>query len=342
MPQSLPPYSPRWLSRSFELLNSLPIPFWVLALAYVVVLAIVRHWIAWERGLLAQGQVNSFLIINPVFSLAVIVAWQYTDRRAERALRQFFDGRPNAHRLTLQTTKDFLSLAPVPAFLLFFLGGAFGYFGFLDGPAKLDPQAAQVWPAISILGYGLTVGLSLLLVYRLLHQIKMMRRLLSTVDADIFNPQPVYALSNYGAAFAIAFVIAYTVPSLPLWQFVTTFSGLFFGALTSISLLIIFFVPLAEINSRMRSNKEQLLAEIGNDLRDVQGRIHTAVTKRQFSEVDKMRGTLTALRETRDLIQKTPTWPWRPETLRNLLTPFIIPVIVFLITRLLGGVLGLQ
>lgn len=341
MSEKIPAYSPRWLSRFFELLNSLPIPFWVLALGYVIILAIIRHWIAWEQGLVAQGQINPFLVVNPMFSLGLIIAWQYMDQRAELALNKFFIGSPKKVKEIDRITSEFLSLSAFPATVLFILGMVTGYGAFLDA-VTVDPQATQVWPAISILGYGLFLAFSGLLIYRVFRQIKMMRRLLANIDADIFNPQPVYALSSYGAAVAIAVFLAQTVPSLPLSNFFVTPGAIINVYVIAVLVLVVFFIPLNQINKRMRSNKEYLLAELGNDLKQVQVGIHKAVSKKQFSEVDKMRGTLSALREERELIQKLPTWPWQPETLRNLLTPFLIPVAVFLVTRYLGAFLGLQ
>jgi len=43
-----------------------------------------------------------------------------------------------------------------------------------------------------------------------------------------------------------------------------------------------------------------------------------------------------------EIVQKIRTWPWQTETLRNLLTPLLIPIFVYLVQRVLGGVLGLQ
>jgi hypothetical protein len=40
-------------------------------------------------------------------------------------------------------------------------------------------------------------------------------------------------------------------------------------------------------------------------------------------------------------VQKTSTWPWQPETIRNLLTPLLIPLVVFLMQRFLSSWFGL-
>jgi len=338
---TIPSYSPRWLSGIFRFLDALPVPFWLLALIYLIAMAALRHWIAWERGLVPQGQVNAWLAINPLFSLSLIIAWLYLDRRAVQALQRFFADTGKKKSEIDQAVREFLSLSPGLASLLFIIGGIVGYFGFLTD-AKVEPQAAQVLPAVFIFGYSLALGFIALLVYRLLRQIKLMRQLLANVDADIFTPQRVYALSSYGAAFALTVFIAEAIPGLPVSNFFVapeTIIGLF---ALGILLLIIFFVPLVDINKRMRSHKDHLLAEIGSDLSEIQQRTHLALQKKKYADVDKMRGSLSTLREQRELVQKTSTWPWQPDTLRNLLTPLLIPIIVFLVQRYLGSFLGLQ
>lgn len=225
--------------------------------------------------------------------------------------------------------------------MVFIIGGFIGYGAFLEG-AQVDAQATQVLPAITIFGYALSLGFSALFIYRLFHQIKMMRQILQGVEANVFNPRKVYALSSYGAAFAAALFIAQVFPSLPLTNFLASPGALISLYGTGVMLLIAFFVPLAEINKRLRANKDRLLAEIGTDLSEIQERTHLALKKGKFAEVDKMRGSLSTLREQRELVQKISTWPWQPDTLRNLLTPLLIPLVVFIMQRLLTNWFGLQ
>jgi hypothetical protein len=341
MREPMPAYSPRWLSWFFQRLNALPVPFWVISIVIILGLAAARHWVAWESGLLPQGSISAFLVLNPVYSVSFILVWQYLDRRGEQAILAFYSKKGGNKAAKKHAVREFLSLAPLPALLVFAFGVIFGYGGFVEA-TLVDPQAAQVWPAVSILGYCLSTGFLVLLIYRLLNQIRMMRRLLAGTEADIFNPQRVYALSSYGSTFAVVFFLAYTFPTLLLSNLLVSPGALVSLYAVGVSLIVAFFVPLTAINKRMRENKDQLLNEIGNDLKGVQAKVHKAVAAGKFGEVDKMRGTLSALREEREMIQKIPTWPWQPETLRNLLTPFLIPVIVFLVTRYLGTILGLQ
>jgi len=57
--------------------------------------------------------------------------------------------------------------------------------------------------------------------------------------------------------------------------------------------------------------------------------------------VGEMRNSIGALKDELEIIQRRPTWPWQPDTLRNLLTPLLIPVVVYLIQRFFGAMFGL-
>ena len=40
------------------------------------------------------------------------------------------------------------------------------------------------------------------------------------------------------------------------------------------------------------------------------------------------------------LLERIPTWPWKPDTLRLLTTAIVLPIVLWLATRLLERLLG--
>lgn len=170
----------------------------------------------------------------------------------------------------------------------------------------------------------------------------LIRRYLSRTDADIFNPGAVYAFSRYGAsAGGIIFVLNYGLILL-------TFPEFFFSSAAGYALqfsyvllmLLVFFAPLAQINGRMRRKKEELLNRIGEDQRTMNDKLHASVNSKNFAGLNDLRNAVAALKDQREVVQKLPTWPWQPDTLRNLLTPLLIPVFVYLVQRFLGAFFG--
>jgi hypothetical protein len=90
----------------------------------------------------------------------------------------------------------------------------------------------------------------------------------------------------------------------------------------------------------MREEKDRLLAELGKDLDEVYAAAHQAARRKDYARLDKMRNAASILKDGWEIVRKISTWPWEPETMRNLLVPFLIPVIAFLVQRYLGSLLG--
>ncbi len=104
----------------------------------------------------------------------------------------------------------------------------------------------------------------------------------------------------------------------------------------------LFFIPLVGINTTMRRAKESLLSELGKDLKEVQQRVHRSVARKRLANSSDFRNMVSTLKDEMEIVQRIRTWPWQTKTLRNLLTPLLIPVFVYLVQRFLGGALGLQ
>lgn len=49
---------------------------------------------------------------------------------------------------------------------------------------------------------------------------------------------------------------------------------------------------------------------------------------------------LAGLEVVRGTIERLPTWPWPPALLRGFLSAIILPVVVYLLTRVAAGVVG--
>lgn len=330
--------TPRWLYSVLDYLDGLSIPFWIISLGLVALISVVRHVIAWQSGQLPNGQFNFFLAFNAAFIFAGIVSWLLLDRQARQAFSDF----RSSSKLTKAEEKDFISF-PEPYATLVFLGGlVIGFFIYRDYALPLQPLGGTVVPLVTILAFMLGNAFPTLFTIRVTRQIVLIRRYLSRTDADIFNPGAVYAFSRYGASAAgIIFVLNYGLILLTLPEFF--FSGVAGYALQFsyvLLMLLVFFVPLAQINGRMRRKKEELLNKIGEDQRTMNDKLHASVNSKNFAGLNDLRNAIAALKDQRDVVQKLPTWPWQPDTLRNLVTPLLIPVFVYLVQRFLGEFFG--
>jgi hypothetical protein len=187
----------------------------------------------------------------------------------------------------------------------------------------------------------LVSGFAGMTVFRAVRQAVILRRFLGQVEVNIFNPAPLYALSRYASQSSLALLLLnYTLILLSLPAFLFTTDGYIESAVFIISALTLFFAPFGSIYRRMREEKDRLLSELGENLNVGVGRVLRDVRRENYSDLNKKRNSISTLKDSWEIVRKISTWPWEPESVRNLLLPLLIPVIAFLVQRYLGSLLG--
>lgn len=338
-----PSYHPIWVYRFFAFIDRLPIPGWLLCLLIVVLVGVANQFVAWQQGDLPFGQVNPYLASVGLYLVLMPFLWSYLTGRSQRALLDFFQGSGKSHAHVQTVISDFNSLPGWELIILLLIGLILGLFAYYKAAVPLVPVSAQVFPFISLLSFTSTSGVGIPLIIRQARQIALIKRLYEELEVDIFNLRPVYVLSRYASLVSIIMLIMmYGLQSIVFPSFLFTPIGIFFQFLIVTSALCLFFFPLADVNRVMRRAKERMLSELNDDLKHVQQRVHRSVASKGLAKISDLRTAVSALKEEIEIVQKIRTWPWQTETLRNLLTPLLIPIFVYLVQRVLGGVLGLQ
>ena len=338
MPRQTPAYTPRWLYRMFALIRRLPIRGWALAVLVALLGGLAMHLDAWRQGLLPWGQLDSYLASTSLYIVVYPGIWMVLDQRARVALMDFFAATHKSRARFEAVYADFVSLPTFWASLVFVLGMLLGFL-FYEGVES--PFVGRVLPLWDLISWVPITGIMLMLFYRTLRQAVLMPRLFTEIEVNLFDPSPVYALSRYASQASVAIlVINYVLLFASLPELLSEPIAIIFQIVIISVSLAYFFLPLASINQRMRRAKERLLAEIGRDLEEVYTRVHGAVRSKKFARVGEMRNSIAALKDELEIIQRRPTWPWQPDTLRNLLAPLLVPVIVYLMQRFAGGLLG--
>lgn len=339
----VPPYHPLWVYRFFAFIDRLPVPGWLLCLLIIVIVAVLNHLVAWQQGTLPFGQLNVFLSSIGLYIVLGPFLWTLLTQRAYRALQGFLQGSGKSQAQVAVISSDFNSLPDWEMILLLTLGLLFGYFVYYNVSVPMEPLSAQVLPPFNLLGWLISMAFVYPILARAVRQISFMKNLLKNMKINIFNPQPIYALSRYASLIGIILLIAlYGLQLIVFPSLLFTPSGVFLQIVAVAVALSLFFVPLADVNRGMHRAKEGLLSELGEDLTKVQQRAHNSIARKTYTNISDMRNAVSMLKEEMEIVQKVRTSPWQTETLRNLFTPLLIPILVYLLQRVLGGVLGLQ
>jgi len=120
------------------------------------------------------------------------------------------------------------------------------------------------------------------------------------------------------------------------------------GNVASLALLALVFVfgvacfvlPLLGIHDRLVLEKELMLRGVEARLRRLGDEMYRRVDEGQFDGTKTISDSIAGVATLRDRIARLPTWPWPPNVLRGFLSALLIPVIVYIASRLVGGQVG--
>jgi hypothetical protein len=179
------------------------------------------------------------------------------------------------------------------------------------------------------------------LIYHTIHQLRVVNRIYTThAKIDLFNLAPLYSFSRLAAHTAVSMIfIAY------LW--LATYPWLSNDVLVSGSWLIGilaatagFFLPLLGIHRRLVEEKQRWKAEAGQWLKTSITRFHQATAEHKLEEVDLLLRVIEGINREQAILERIPTWPWQPGTVRTLTTTILVPVFLWFIVQVLERVVS--
>jgi hypothetical protein len=160
-------------------------------------------------------------------------------------------------------------------------------------------------------------------------------------------------MSRLTARSAMAIVLLAVITGLPL-PGVSEQSWLFTIFIFALPMLVLafsaFFYPLRGLHDRLVEEKGLLQAATGTRLRATMEALHALVdgeaaehgdperSRQAQTRIDALSKAQAALVQERELIARLSTWPWDPTTLRAVVSAVALPIVLFLVTRVLERV----
>jgi hypothetical protein len=99
---------------------------------------------------------------------------------------------------------------------------------------------------------------------------------------------------------------------------------------------VTFIVPLWGIHQRIQRTKEVEIEKNGMQIEKVHGILYKHLNKGDYKKGNDLEKSLTGLYKMREQIEKVPTWPWNPGTLRSFLSAVFLPLGIWLLQQLLS------
>ncbi|MCC7352471.1 MAG: hypothetical protein IT330_01845 [Anaerolineae bacterium] len=343
---SATPYPPSWLDRLMNWVDRLPIPAWAFYLSLTVVSILLVNTMRWLETARAVGTldlVRSFGVTVGFYCLALM---HYLDRtagialdafRSELALNEVEYSRLR-HEFTIMPAHRTLWLGVVA------IGLGLGLMGFF----LLTESATRAGLRFSLRSDFLVLGMSLgqnifvvTFLYHTVRQLVMVHRIYAAVaHINLYQLEPVYALSNLTARTSVGFLLILYVgivvePRVVLRQapVITTILGVQGLA------LVTFVAPLMRMHQMLAREKKRLTADANRRLDAASAELYRRLDAGDLASMDGLNKGIASLIVLRDDIAKIPTWPWQPGTFRGVLSvlvlPILLPVALWLIQRIL-------
>lgn len=339
---STPLYPPSWVDRLIDRIASLPGPSWVPYVIVSVVTGVAVHAAAWIDGLLAPGVVDLYLGSLAVYIVGSVAAIHYLDHRATRAWTAF---RPVVSLPDEQAERVRYELTTLPArpvlgwtivgVIVAILTAAAGY----GQPLDLEGELMTFVITMPVGTFAYTTGA--VLVYHTIRQLRLISRLPGHVGRiDLLDAGPLHAFSTVTALTGglLVFAAYFSAVTDP-----TTFTNPAVAAVNAFALVLgvaCFVLPLSAMQRRIAAEKAVRLSAVSQRLeaalRDLARRNHAG----DLSQADAVHNNINSLLAERNLIVRTPTWPWSPDALRGFGSALVLPVVLWLVFRILERVLA--
>jgi hypothetical protein len=338
------PYAPSWLDRFNAWLARLPGPSWAYYLGIWLILVLLQIAALWGEGAYAVGTLlpNHTAIAGLIpFLLALAL---YLDKKASSALtilRPAMKASDDEYgRLRYQLT----TLPARPTLLVSLIGVALIVLLNVALDSFTDFGGLGAFPISRTLIYLIYVGawwVVAAFLYHTVHQLRTINFIYTRhTQVNLFKMRPLYGLSGLTALTGVSLtVITYGWMAInpELW-----------GDLISMAIVLpitvlafaAFIWPLLGIHRLLEEEKGRLLDECSLRLEAAIGELHRRVDSKGLEGMDDLNKTISSLEIERNLLEGIPTWPWRTETVRLLITALALPLGLWFIQYVLQRLMG--
>lgn len=337
------PYTPSKLHAFHHWIDTLPGPYWLFAVAFVLFTGILNHIVAWNEDVLALGEINWDFAFTGFHFAYFLFAIDFLFRVAKNSLLEF---RPILNVNNDEFSQILFEFTHLPARITLIYFGVGGILGVAIGIYLLPiaPELNYAFPEMEIFLYFLTIGIIFIAIYMVIRTLRLVSRLFERVEkVDIFDQHSIYAMSRYSAWI----IIIYSIPVylarvlVPGFTAVTNYFFVWSMIVMYMIMFTIFWLPLRGINRKLILEKRRLLTEVNSRIKTTFDLIHSRVDNQEFENMFDLKETLESLKAEKEIIESLHTTPWRTGTITALTTAVLLPLLGTLLTSLVSWIIKL-
>ncbi len=317
--------------------------WWVIALFALILLA-WGNGILWAAGRLAVGTLDfnatSLLAYGP-YGLATLLIGRHI---ASTAVDTFWPatGWPEADKPTW--TAQFANTPAGIELAALVVGVVGGIAALVAAPstivgAQSDSLAYYIALAPSFVAGYSVAAVGAAISFRWLWLVTRIHREATAIDP--FDRRPIYAFSRLTVLTGLAYIAAvyYSLTVNGAYQ-AGNLPSLAFLSVAIVASVAAFVAPLWGIHVRITRERDELLRDVDQRINQLGLKLYGLINSGSLESTSAFNSLLTTLGAMRERILRLPTWPWPPNLFRGFLTALLLPILIFLVTRVISTYLS--
>jgi hypothetical protein len=332
------PYNPSWIDRFTNWVGNLPMREWVFYVGLGLGLISIQMLFLWLDGGLQFDALLPVIVFNALvfpYSVALI---HLLDNQAVTAL--------NSMRPTLAITEPVFDdlrykLSTMPSGATFIVGLTLAACLILTerlGAVPARYAALDDLPVFRIVYHVIDKSIPFVFgpfIYHTIAQLRLVNTIYTNhTRINLFDIKPLYAFSKLTGSTAAGL----TIPVYG-WMLINPellSSPLSLGAIVAFTILgvAVFVWPLLGAHRLMEMEKERMLRDLDLQFGAVFAMLNQRVHDDDYSAIEGLNGTISSLEIQHRTLTAIPTWPWRPETVRSVLTAIGLPPVLRILQSL--------
>lgn len=344
------PYLPSWVDRLTDFVKRLPVPPWLFYSALGIALSSLYLFLVLSSPTSGSGtfpitDAIFFSVLNGCTTAYLLGLVHYLDKTAAEAFaryRSVLKGNDADYdMLGYQLT----TLPRRPTNIVTFIGVLYALASIFADSTTAAGSTTESFSVsllvVIVIGVSISVAIHVftaILVYHTLHQLRMVSKLYTEhTRINVFQLGPLYVLSGLTARTAIGISIITYIwfqadsSSVAESALINIIESVVLGALV----IVTFVLPLVGAHTLLEREKQRLQDEVGRRMETTMEAMHASSDTSEMTDYAALKGVLDGLVVEQAVIEKLPTWPWRVETIRGLGVAFVLPVVIWIIQRLL-------
>ena len=330
------PYPKSWIDRLIQWINRIPGASWLFYVALFFAGAFLNNAVRWLDGSLEAGSFIPLRVFDAGYLVIPPALYHHLKLVAGRSFKAFRTVL-TVPDVVLRTLEYRLTTLPQRlGWLAFLLGLVMAFVSLQTDPDTFGLDESMTLLPLFLYPFTMFAFSSMFaLTFQTVRQLRLVNDLhREASEINLFQLAPVHAFASLTARTGIGLVIFIVFSGL-LESSNITEGNLIALVVAGILAIVVFTIPLLGMRNRLKVEKARLLSETNESIQVTIGRIHNLVSSNEYEDINGLSTAMNALVVEREIVKGISIWPWEASTLRGFASTLLLPIFLFLVTRLL-------